>query len=335
MRRTPAFLHRLLNLRLKFRGSTTVPRVVVNTRSPDVRSLGDGCGSFEVSWLRCEDVGFAVFRVVDAFVFSAEVVAPVGVEVAAGGEGTELEDGLGSFQAPSRACYVHSVLYDVAACSFDDSGGDRPALGEGRGVAQVVLLVFQVAGAFVGAGALLRGVAAGGGAAPDPGGGLAGLAVQDLAGLACNPFLSGGLAFVEEGPGGLPEVLKYVDEVDDDRDGDAAARGLGGHGHDLGVVAVHEDGPFPPAARVAAFGLAEGHGDNGGDVAGDRGRQPLALCLRLPRLPLAFWLRGLRLLLSPVLGGRADDVLRRARDGDRVVDAGQLGHPLAAVLFPW
>src|SRR6266851_1750206 len=314
MRRTPAFLHRLLNLRLKFRGSTTVPRVVVNTRSPDVRSLGDGCGSFEVSWLRCEDVGFAVFRVVDAFVFSAEVVAPVGVEVAAGGEGTELEDGLGSFQAPSRACYVHSVLYDVAACSFDDSGGDRPALGEGRRVAQVVLLVFQVAGAFVGAGALLRGVAAGGGAAPDPGGGLAGLAVQDLAGLACNPFLSGGLAFVEEGPGGLPEVLKYVDEVDDDRDGDAAARGLGGHGLDLGVVAVRDDG---------------------GDVAGDRGRQPLALCLRLPRLPLAFWLRGLRLLLSPVLRGRADDVLRRARDGDRVVDAGQLGHPLAAVLFPW
>src|SRR5260370_29916080 len=128
----------------------------------------DGCGSFEVSWLRCEDVGFAVFRVVDAFVFSAEVVAPVGVEVAAGGEGTELEDGLGSFQAPSRACYVHSVLYDVAACSFDDSGGDRPALGEGPRVAQGVLLSFQVAGAFGGAGALLRGAAAGGRPPPHP-----------------------------------------------------------------------------------------------------------------------------------------------------------------------
>jgi hypothetical protein len=79
----------------------------------------DGCGSFEVSWLRCEGVGFAVFRVVDAFVFSAEVVTPVGVEVAAGGEGTELEDGFGSFQAPSRAGDVHSVLDDVAAGSFD------------------------------------------------------------------------------------------------------------------------------------------------------------------------------------------------------------------------
>ena len=33
--------------------------------------IGDGCGSFEVSWLRCEDVGFAVSGVVDAFVLAA------------------------------------------------------------------------------------------------------------------------------------------------------------------------------------------------------------------------------------------------------------------------
>jgi hypothetical protein len=36
----PGLLRRLLNLRLKFRGSTMVPRVVVNTRSPDARPLG-------------------------------------------------------------------------------------------------------------------------------------------------------------------------------------------------------------------------------------------------------------------------------------------------------
>lgn len=105
-----------------------------------------------MSWLRCEDVGFAVPGVVDAFAFAAEVVAPVGVEVAAGGEGAELEDGLGAFESPSRACYVHSVLDDVAACPLDDPGGDRPASGEGGGVVQAVLLVVQVAGAFVGAG---------------------------------------------------------------------------------------------------------------------------------------------------------------------------------------
>ena len=81
----------------------------------------------------------------------------------------------------------------------------------------------QVAGALVGAGALGRGVAVGGGAAADPGRDLAGLAVQDLAGLVGDPFLGGGLALVEEGPGGLPQVFEDVDEVDDDRDGDAAA----------------------------------------------------------------------------------------------------------------
>ena len=38
------------------------------------RVYGEGCGSTEVSCLRCEDIGFAVFRVVDAFVLAAEVV---------------------------------------------------------------------------------------------------------------------------------------------------------------------------------------------------------------------------------------------------------------------
>ncbi len=37
-------------------------------------TIDDGCGSTEVSWLSCEDIGFAVFRVVDAFVLAAEVV---------------------------------------------------------------------------------------------------------------------------------------------------------------------------------------------------------------------------------------------------------------------
>ena len=114
---------------------------------------------------------------------------------------------------------------------------------------------------------------------------------QDRAGLGGDPFLGGGLALVEEGPGGLPQVFEDVDEVDDDRDGDAAARGLGGDGLDLGVVAVDEDGPFALVLRVAAFGLVEGGGDDGGDVVGDRGGQPLAPRLGLPRLALPLRLR--------------------------------------------
>ena len=69
--------------------------------------ISDGCGSFEVSWLRCEDMAVAVSGVVDAFVLAAEVEAPVVLEVAGGDEGAELEDGLGAFEAPSCARYAH------------------------------------------------------------------------------------------------------------------------------------------------------------------------------------------------------------------------------------
>ena len=107
-----------------------------------------------MSWLRCEGEAFAVSGVVDAFVFAAEVVSPVGVEVAAGDQGAELEDGFSAFEAPSRACYVHSVLDDVPARALDDTGCDGPALAQSGGVVQVAGLVVQVAGALVGACAL-------------------------------------------------------------------------------------------------------------------------------------------------------------------------------------
>src|SRR3974377_1597305 len=149
---------------------------------------------------------------VDALVLSAEVEAPVVFEVAAGDDGAELEDGLGSFQPPPRARYVHSVLDNVPASALNDPGGDGPAVAERGGVVQVVLLVVQVAGALVGAGALGRGVAVGGGAAADPGRDLRGVAVQDLAGLVRDPFLGGGLPFIEERTGGPPYIFKDVDE---------------------------------------------------------------------------------------------------------------------------
>src|ERR1039458_561324 len=128
-----------------------------------------GCGSFEVSWLRCEDEVFAVYDSVDALMLLAQVEAPVVLEVAAGGDSAELQDGFGAFESPPRARYVHSVLDDVPAGTLDDPGGDGPALAQRGGVVQVALLVLQVAGALVGAGALGAGVTVGGGAAADPG----------------------------------------------------------------------------------------------------------------------------------------------------------------------
>ena len=78
-----------------------------------------------------------------------------------------------------------------------------------------------------------------------------------------------------------------MDEVDDDRGGDVAAGGLGCDGLDLRVVAIDEDDPFALVSGVATVGLAEGGGDDSGDVVGDRRGQPLAPGLRLARLPLA------------------------------------------------
>src|SRR5450759_4746159 len=167
---------------MAFSRPDTIQRLRARLEDPSF-DIDDGCGSCEVSWLRCEDEALAVSGVVDAFVLAAEVVAPVGVEVAGGDDGAQFQDGLGTFEPPSRACYVHSVLDYVPAGPLDDPGGDGPAFGQCRGVVEVVVLVVQVAGAFVGAGALSAGVSAGGGAAADPGRDLGGFAVQDLAGL--------------------------------------------------------------------------------------------------------------------------------------------------------
>jgi hypothetical protein len=95
----------------------------------------------------------------------------------------------------------------VTAGTFDDPGGDRPAAGERGAVAEVGLLGGEVACAGVGAVAFAAGVPVGGGPAADPGGDLGGLACQDLGGLGGNPFLGVGVTWLEERPGGLPDVL--------------------------------------------------------------------------------------------------------------------------------
>jgi hypothetical protein len=58
------------------------PLTMDELRQDDAHGIFDGCGSCEVSWLRCDDEALAVSGVVDAFVLAAEVEAPVGVEVA-------------------------------------------------------------------------------------------------------------------------------------------------------------------------------------------------------------------------------------------------------------
>src|SRR6185437_11915647 len=71
-----------------------------------------------------ESEGVLVAAEVVALVFPGDVPGPVGAGVAAGGDGAEPEDGLGSFESPAGAGDAHPVLHQVAAGALDDAGGD-------------------------------------------------------------------------------------------------------------------------------------------------------------------------------------------------------------------
>src|SRR6185437_16077551 len=224
-----------------------------------------GCSSFGVraSGGECEAV--VVAAEVVALVFLLDVPGPVGVVVAAGRDGAEPEHGLGSWQAPAGAGDAHPVLDQVAAGALDDAGGDRPAVREGGGVVHVGLLVLQVGqgrGDDLGVLAALGRVVCG--ELPDPAGHLRGPAAQDVQALDDHPVLHHRVAGRVEAPGRLPQVLDDVDEVDHDRDGDAAGGGLGPDPVQLAGVAVGQRDPGPAVIRVAAFGLVEDLAD--GDV---------------------------------------------------------------------
>src|ERR1700722_7836464 len=247
--------------------------------------MGHGCGSFGVTGSGGECEGVVVAAEVVALAFLGCVVGPVGVEVAAGVDGAELQDGLDAAGAPAGAGDAGPVADQVAAGAFDDAGGDRPAAGQRLGVVQVGLLVLQVGqGRADDLGVLAAGPGRlGCGQVPDPGDDLRGAAVQDVQFLGGDPGLDGRVARGVEAPGGLPQVFLYVDEVDQDRDGDVPLRGLVLDQADLVVVPVGQRDPGPGPAGVAAVGLAEHDADRVGQPGGDIGGVPLAGRLRRRR----------------------------------------------------
>jgi len=58
-----------------------------------------------------------------------------------------------------------------------------------------------------------------------------------------HPLLGGWVAFLEEAPAGRPQVLQYVNQIDDDRDLGLALAGLGLDPVDLVVVGKRRDKP--------------------------------------------------------------------------------------------
>src|ERR1017187_292194 len=107
----------------------------------------------------------AVAVAVDPLEFLVQVVAVVLVEVAVADQRPEGEDRFGSCRPPAGPGEIHPVLHDVAACSFYDPGGDRPAAAQRGGVVQAGLFRGEVARAGIRAFAFGSRVAVGAGTA--------------------------------------------------------------------------------------------------------------------------------------------------------------------------
>ncbi|MCX4404606.1 MULTISPECIES: hypothetical protein [unclassified Streptomyces] len=155
------------------------------------------------------------------------VPGPVGVEVAVGADGAQFEYGFGAGEAPTGAGDVQAVFGQVAACSLDDAGGDRPAASQSGVVAQVFGLAGQVVHGVVDALALGAAQSCGSGGRLERGGGLLNATGQEGAGVAGGPCFGGGVAGVVQAPGRSPQIFEHVDQVDDDVD--VRDRVLGNH----------------------------------------------------------------------------------------------------------
>jgi hypothetical protein len=145
---------------------------------------------------------------VEPLVLAGEVEVPVFVEVAVADHCAQGEDGFGAVQAPACSGDVEPVADQVAACSFDDPGGDGPARGQGLVVAQELLLAGQVADAGIRAVALAGGKDGGVGFGGDLGGGPGAVAGQYRERFDRYPVLGGRITGGVQGPCGLPQVLE-------------------------------------------------------------------------------------------------------------------------------
>src|ERR1700678_1522829 len=79
-----------------------------------------------------------------ARVLPLQVKAPVGVPIAAGSQGAELEDGFGLGEAPAGSRDAETVLNEVATGAFDDTGRDGQAFGKERSVVDARGVLAQV-----------------------------------------------------------------------------------------------------------------------------------------------------------------------------------------------
>src|SRR5689334_21195289 len=142
--------------------------------------------------------------------FAGGVEGPVILEVAVGDQRPELEDGFGAVESPAGAGDVEAVGAQVAAAALYGAGGDRPAVGQGGVVVELVEVTGEVA---VAGGDCLP---AGGGKAfglclrSHLGGGAVGVSGQDRGEFVRGPGLGLAAADRMEGVRGRPAVFGDV-----------------------------------------------------------------------------------------------------------------------------
>ena len=143
------------------------------------------------------------------------------------------------------------------------------------------------------------------------------MALQDGDGPVLHPGLGGGVAFVIEAPGGVPEVFQDVYEVDHDGEGDPSGGSFGFDAVDLVVVAIDEGDPGPAVGRGrGAAASSKTLGDHLGGVVDHAGGDPFVL---------GSW--GWRCGSGGI--GRRHDVFGAAGDRGDVVDGSDFGEPFS------
>ncbi len=196
-------------------------------------TISIGCGSGGGSSRNSGDGAVDVAGLVDASTFLCDVERPVGIEATVEAHGPQLEHGFGPVDGPTGACDVHPVSHEESAGSFDDAGGDGPASCQRDRVVKVGGLVGQVVGAGVGLAPVGLAQRERGPAAPNAGGELTGVAVENGQGRFCSHASAARSPSAKKYRTAPHGVLHDADQVDDDGDAHRALLGLGLYAVDM------------------------------------------------------------------------------------------------------
>ena len=177
------------------------------------------------------------------------------IEVAAGSQRPELQDRLGSNQAPACAGQLHPVADPAPARPFADAGGDGIARREVAVVVQIRRVLQQVVGARIDRLACIAREAGDGRRTPHRRRHFAGLALENAPHARPGPARQLGAPLAMEPMRRFRDVLGHVDDVEHHRDVHAVGGGARFHQVELRLGAIDERDPALDVLGVLALGF--------------------------------------------------------------------------------